>query len=541
MYDVIVVGAGPAGSAAAYHATRLGLRALLIERMPFPRPKTCGDALSPRAVAAIRRMHLATLPGAIVRGMSLAHADESSVHFHDFSGDAGAGRGVVIPRTKLDAILLDRARDVGSEFLVGTVERLIQRDGRVWGVGVVDRDGRAVEVASRFVVAAAGASGLTRLMGPGKKSGPALWGVAARTYLRTHSRFGDTLEIRVPIGHRADTLFGYGWVFPVDDRLVNVGVGFACTSRGMPIRRVTETFIADRIARDRRLAGATVTAPISVAPVAVGPRLDTVAGLIAVGDAAGLVNPFTGEGIAAALESGELAAQVLAEGGDEVTYQATLRAGFEGRFRLRSSLRSLYLQGPAMLQRCWDVFASHGIAGSALSAMCWDVERGNGSASTSALTRMVRDEICLGVGRYRPMLAEVVRHALNDPRVQFGRITGALPASIVPASRTLRTVLVAIEGANVVEQLHAEMERGGRATWGSNTARLMVADCLTALVLRSLHHLDASLAREITSVLAGRFRLAARETSLISSGPPGGDALLDLALRVATDADSCGC
>jgi flavin-dependent dehydrogenase len=471
--------------------------------------------------------------------MSFTHADRGSVHFHDFSGPSGSDHGIVVPRITLDALLLDRAREAGSDHLLGRVERFIWHGNRVHGIGMIDSSGRNAEIRSRVVVAASGSNGLALMVDRRRTQASNLWGVAARTYLTTRESFGDTLEVRLPITHRSVTLFGYGWVFPVADDLVNVGVGFACTSPGISIRKVTEEFIADWMTRDPRLAGATLSTAISVAPVAVGPRMVTTPGLIVVGDAAGLVNPFTGEGIAAALESGELAANVFADGGDEATYRSALRAQFGSRFRVQASLRALYTDGPAILGRAWDMLASNGIAGGALSAMWWDQERIADFAKRPPLTKMVCDELCLGVSRYRPMLAEIVRQALNDPRVAFGRITDSLPTSGAGVSSTLRTVLVAIEGANVIERLHAEMERGGDATWGTDTTRLILADCLTATILRRLHTLDADLAREITNLLRSRFRGAARVAPAETLDVPD-PALMRLALRVAAHAGSCG-
>src|SRR5262245_20983894 len=108
MHDVIVIGAGPAGSAAAYHACRRGLRVLLVDRVAFPRPTTCGDALVPRALAALARMGITDLPGHAVHAARFIHMPSGQDRRDDFEEHAGP-RGLVVERALLDATLLDTA------------------------------------------------------------------------------------------------------------------------------------------------------------------------------------------------------------------------------------------------------------------------------------------------------------------------------------------------------------------------------------------------------------------------------------------------
>src|SRR3954468_18275889 len=113
MYDVIVIGAGPAGSAAAHYTSRAGLRVLVVDRDDFPRAKTCGDALTPRAVRAVLRMG-ARPPGEATRALRLVHDPSGREWRTPLLAASGILHGVVVPRAVLDALLLQRARAAGA-------------------------------------------------------------------------------------------------------------------------------------------------------------------------------------------------------------------------------------------------------------------------------------------------------------------------------------------------------------------------------------------------------------------------------------------
>ncbi|MEZ5117977.1 MAG: geranylgeranyl reductase family protein [Candidatus Nanopelagicales bacterium] len=323
--DVVVVGAGPSGSATAHHLARRGRRVLLLEKTGFPREKVCGDGLTPRAVAALADLGVDTAAtdgwarNAGLRVVSGGRAVEVPWPEHSRFPSYGLTR----TRADLDGLLADRAAAAGADLRVRTpvVGPLRdERTGRVAGVLAEPRDpdGRPLgpprPVRARVVVAADGAA--SRLSGavgrPRRPDRPI--GVAVRTY---HGGPGDDdpwLEtwLEVPDGDRL--LPGYAWVFGLGDGTRNVGIGLldasaagAADARGL-LRGWTASLPADR-----ELDEGTRTAPVRGAALAMGLNRTPhyARGLLLVGDAGGLVNPFNGEGISYALESGALAADAV--------------------------------------------------------------------------------------------------------------------------------------------------------------------------------------------------------------------------------------
>src|SRR5580693_10769230 len=321
--DVIVVGAGPSGSATAYYLAAAGLDVLLLEKSRFPREKVCGDGLTPRAVKALVGMGVSVgeqdgwvrnkglrVIGAGKR-MELAWPELASY----------PGYGLVRGRTDLDQTLARRAEKVGARLQEGvtvTGPVLHERTGRI--IGVTAREaGEGAERAyhARVIVAADGnSSRLSVAMGLRKRDDRPL-GVAVRTYYQSPRHDDDYLESWLDLWDGDRLLPGYGWIFGMGDGTSNVGLGLLNTSaafRNTDYHALLRTWLAGMPA-EWGFTEENRTQPIRGAALPMGFNRTPhyYQGLLLAGDAGGMVNPFNGEGIAYAMESGEILARTIAQ------------------------------------------------------------------------------------------------------------------------------------------------------------------------------------------------------------------------------------
>ena len=346
--EIVIVGAGPAGSTLAALLAGRGHDVLLLDRAIFPRDKTCGDGLTPRAVGALARLGL--LDGLAANGYRRIHAallhapngDRWLMRFADY--DLGLPTfGLVVPRFELDDYLRRHAVSQGARFRGGVdAERPLYGAptgaGRRTVIGVEARtaDG-PLRVHARITVLATGAAiGLLRAFGVLRAMPPGI--NAVRGYFARVPDLTDAFEFYFD----ADLAPGYGWVFPVGEDRANIGLGVLArdgTGPAINLRSRLDEFLR----RHRRLAAAVPAGPIKGYPIRIDfPRCRTSGdGFLVIGEAAGLVNPVTGEGIDLAMESAELAAEaihtVLAAGdltaGGLRRYDRDLRGRYAGFFR----------------------------------------------------------------------------------------------------------------------------------------------------------------------------------------------------------------
>ncbi|MFI9592806.1 geranylgeranyl reductase family protein [Nonomuraea sp. NPDC052265] len=345
-WDAVVVGAGPAGAAAAFHLARRGRRVVLLERTAFPRDKSCGDAVNRAGVELLREMDvLGDLPGAFGIGgleVSMGPAGERSTRaFRYGREDPSGGRyGIVVPRSLLDDVLVRRAVEAGAVFRSRVhVRGLVSEDGVVRGVEAVTAGGRET-VRGRVVVAADGStSKLARQSGLVETARGRL-GYAMRTYFSGAPVLEDMLSFHMPLDNPAthSRLPAYGWIIPLGPGRANVGAGVAEKHPGVRLDDLFDRFVAELRATVPWFADARQEGPPKGAPLFFGftPARSWSPGLVLAGDAAGMVNPGTGEGISFALESGKIAAEVvdarLSRGPAEdlSEYAATLTRRFSG-------------------------------------------------------------------------------------------------------------------------------------------------------------------------------------------------------------------
>jgi len=332
--DVIIVGAGPAGSTAAYHLATAGLDVLVLEKTSFPREKVCGDGLTPRAVKALTTMGLsvdASDGWLINKGLRIiGGGGRIELAWPDLS--SFPGYGTVRTRTDFDELLARHARKAGARLLENvtvTGATVDERTGQVTGVtarvaagegaGRAPRrpEGEQRAFRARLVIAADGnSSRLSVSMGLHKRSDRPL-GVAVRTYYTSPRHEDDYLEAWLDLWDGKQLLPGYGWIFGMGDGTSNVGLGLLNTSEAfghIDYRALLQRWLS-AMPPEWGFTEENRTQPVRGAALPMGfnrtPHYRS--GLLLVGDAGGMVNPFNGEGIAYAMESGELAAEIIAQ------------------------------------------------------------------------------------------------------------------------------------------------------------------------------------------------------------------------------------
>jgi len=312
--DLLVVGAGPAGSAAAAWAARGGREVLLADAETFPRDKPCGDGLTPRAIAEMEGLGLAKwLEGRATNQGLRAHGFGQVLEL-PWPGGSLPSRGGAAPRMELDAAIRDVALDSGAKALEGARAVDVTREGERVGAVRFRTDSGTTQVRCRQLVVADGArSQLGRSLGREWHRDTA-YGVAARGYISSGLAddpwISSHLELR---GESDQILSGYGWIFPLGDGQVNVGVGTLATARrpaDINLRRLIEVY-ADSQREQWQFTGPIRDTWSALLPM--GGAVSGVAGRnwVLVGDAAGCVNPLNGEGIDYGLETGRLAAELL--------------------------------------------------------------------------------------------------------------------------------------------------------------------------------------------------------------------------------------
>ena len=322
--DVIVVGAGPAGSSAAYWLASAGLDVALVEKTSFPREKVCGDGLTPRGTRALIDMGIDVSESngwlhnrglRVIGGGQRLHLDWPELtSFPPF--------GLVRPRADLDAILAQQAVNAGARLYDNTsvTEPVLNKAGRVIGVtGKTGKQKQPVRFEAPIVLTCEGVSGKLAQHLDIHRNDKRPLGVAVRRYYTSPKTHDDYLESWLELWdgkpNESDLLPGYGWIFGMGDGTVNAGLGVLNSSAGFQKTdyRGLLTRWLDNTPEEWGLREQNATCPTRGAALPMGfnrtPHYTR--GLLLVGDSGGSVNPFNGEGIPYAIESGKYAAEAV--------------------------------------------------------------------------------------------------------------------------------------------------------------------------------------------------------------------------------------
>jgi geranylgeranyl reductase family protein len=355
--DVLVIGAGPAGSAAALTLARAGIDVVLVDQHAFPRDKVCGDGLIPDAHNALRKL------GVLDAVMAQAQASG----FVGCIGPRGGridvpGALAVLPRKQLDDILCRAAVEAGVRmFAPLRFVAPIEADGAVVGATLQHAD-TTRELRARWVVLATGAVPQALLAsGMSQRHTPS--GIALRGYVKNERMAGriDKLEV---VWHRA-LAPGYGWIFPCRDGVFNIGVGIAdshgeerhgrLTKKEVNLRQVFDDFTRVYTPARELMSDGTLLGPMKGAPLRCtleGARFSR-PGLLVTGEAAGSTYSFTGEGIGKALETGIHAAEAVIDGRAHDEADAGVRAAYEARLQALKPRFDLYQRANVVNRRPW--------------------------------------------------------------------------------------------------------------------------------------------------------------------------------------------
>lgn len=310
--EVVVIGAGPSGSAAAAWAARDGRDVLVVDAAEFPRDKACGDGLTPRAVSELTALGLGHWLDGRIRHDGLRLSGFGRSLEVPWPGPSLPPVSSAVPRTELDDRIRKVAEESGAAMLLGRKCVDVERDSAGRVTAVVLADGRTI--GCRTLIVADGArSPLGRVLGR-QWHQDTVYGVAARGYLASpradEAWISSDLELRSADGQ---VLPGYGWIFPLGNGEVNIGVGALATAK-RPADVALRPLIRHYTDTKRKAWG--FEGPVRAVSSALLPMGGAVSGVsgrnwMLVGDAAACVNPLNGEGIDYGLETGRLAAEYV--------------------------------------------------------------------------------------------------------------------------------------------------------------------------------------------------------------------------------------
>lgn len=376
--DVVVVGAGPGGSATAHYLAKNGVDVLVLEKATFPRDKICGDGLTPRAVAELIRMGITLdeedgwVRNGGIRGSGAGHTVETPWPVLASMPDWGSAK----KREEFDELLIRHAEKSGARLREGVTVLgpvIHEPSGRVIGVRARNTaegsKGEEFTISARFVVDCGGVAARMAIAMGREKDMNRPMGVAHRTYFRSplaeEGMMLSQLELWSGKPGESELLPGYAWMFPVGDGIVNVGLGsLSSTAKptGVDYKNVFTKWIANT-PPEWELTPENQIGPLRGAalPMAFNRKPHYEKGLALVGDAGGMVSPFNGEGIAYALASGRIVADYLSQAlvrktlGEQdrvmAEYPKDLREELGGYYTLGRIFAAL-IERPAIMHIC---------------------------------------------------------------------------------------------------------------------------------------------------------------------------------------------
>ena len=534
--EVIIVGAGPAGASAAYHLAKSGRNVLLLDRQTFPRDKSCGDGLTRSAVRTLAEMGVTQLLNGAVKigGVRIFMRGRGTRDFNYPDGMGEPDHGMVVPRLQLDEAICRQAVAAGANFQQATtVTSLIRKGDVTVGVEIIHA-GKKSELHAPVVVAADGATSRLARQANLVQTLPETYGFAIRGYYSGVKNLSDMLEIYMPVMDFSDQFLlpSYGWVFPVGESKANIGVGVFQRDSTETVRELFDRFLLELRKQDNRFEHAEQCSPWKGAPLRFdfAPEHCVSPGLALIGDAAGMISPFTGEGISYALESGKLAAEAIDRNlhpdlmgpPDLSDFSALLEKNYTGYFETgRHSARrylliwhvldSTFHNERPLFNLCRRaVLFPEGVGETPATGMLDDV----GPLIPRAGLRIEEELLTVGgllldsVRHDWPFLARVHKARDGDSGIPFRPALLLLLASHFGKSResTLTTVGAAIELGYLAALAHLSVDSNPEqepnqkerpANWG-NMLAVMVGDFL----LSKAYEISAQAGAEISNLIS---------------------------------------
>ncbi len=315
-YDIIIVGAGPSGSTAALYAKQYGLKTLLLEKQKFPRDKICGDALSGKSVGILRDLNLLEevekLPGAFIQSVTFSSPEHVLFNI-DLKQPSikKTPKGFVIRRRIFDEYMFSKAKEAADLCIENfSVKNIILENGKVCGVrGTNQNEEKEIEYRAKLVFGADGFNSTIARKTGLHEHDPKHLVVALRCYYRGVKDLTDQIEL-----HFVDEVVpGYFWIFPLEENYANVGIGMLhhyIKKNNVDLKTALESAINSQFFKDRFKDATPVEQPLGWnLPVGSKKRKNYGNGFLLLGDAAGLIDPFTGEGIGNAMFSSKIAVE----------------------------------------------------------------------------------------------------------------------------------------------------------------------------------------------------------------------------------------
>jgi geranylgeranyl reductase family protein len=335
-YDLIIVGGGPAGSTAAIYAAKNGLKTLLVDKQKFPRDKICGDALSGKSVTILREMELLekvqNLPGASVQSIIFSSPNHASFRVDlNRTQLKNIPKGFVVRRQYFDNMLFNEAKRVTYTTLENfRVTGVLKDNGTVNGItGTNLHTNTPHKFRGKMILGADGYKSIVARNLGLYDHDPFHWVVALRCYYKNVKDLTDQIEL-----HYIDEVIpGYFWIFPIENGYANIGIGMLYAyikERNVDLNRALDNAIRSDYFRDRFKDAHPLEKPIGWnLPVGSKRRKSYGNGFLLLGDAAGLIDPFTGEGIGNAMYSGKYAAEYACQAIERNNVSEEFLAGYE--------------------------------------------------------------------------------------------------------------------------------------------------------------------------------------------------------------------
>ncbi len=381
-YDVIVVGGGPAGATCARFLGEKNARVLLVDKASFPRDKVCGDAISSKALKVVERLgvlgKLETLPHSTIQGITFSSPEGKTFNVR-IQGDKPNQKGYCIRRTAFDNLLFEHASKV-CEFREKTQVVGMRRENNRAYVKLADLSTKETKEVSCSVVV--GADGATSEIANSLNVNelPSQHGcVAVRAYVSNVEGLTDNIEI-----HFMDEIIpGYFWIFPLENGMVNVGLGMILSEMHYKHTNLVHALesIISTSRFSSRFAKAKMESPIMgwTLPFGSHRRKIAHAHAVLIGDAAALVDPFTGEGIGNAMVSGQLAAETILDALEKNDFSEQCLSAYETKvwktlgLDLESSTKlQRWVRFKPLLNMCFAKASTNPKVAAALSAALFD-------------------------------------------------------------------------------------------------------------------------------------------------------------------------